>query len=112
MRYALAGARSWTGARGGGRSSLRSGFGRRSTRVPWEPRRVPPEDDPGLPAWGDGALDPIGRYLAARAREGWMPGATWWVQAGESVRRGAVEARALWPRREGATEDTAYDLAS
>jgi CubicO group peptidase (beta-lactamase class C family) len=57
--------------------------------------------------------DPIRGLLAACAAEGWMPGASWWVEArGMTCSRGAVGRAALVPRPEPLEEDTPYDLAS
>jgi CubicO group peptidase (beta-lactamase class C family) len=57
--------------------------------------------------------DALRRFLAARADEGWMPGAAWWVEGPAGVvSQGVVGAAAVEPEPEPATEATPFDLAS
>lgn len=57
--------------------------------------------------------DPLERYLAARVKEGWMPGAVWWVEgAAGPISRGCVGSAMLQPASEPTRESTPYDLAS
>jgi len=56
---------------------------------------------------------PLRNYLERTVTEGAIPGGSWWVECDRvPVSRGAVGYAALEPGREGATEDTSYDLAS
>jgi len=57
--------------------------------------------------------DPVARFLEARIADGWMPGATWWVEArGRVVSRGALGWAACEPVRAVVSETTPYDVAS
>lgn len=59
------------------------------------------------------SADPVREFLSARAREGRMPGAAWWVGAEDGpVSHGAVGFALLEPTREPATPETPFDLAS
>jgi CubicO group peptidase (beta-lactamase class C family) len=62
---------------------------------------------------GDRAAGPIGRFLAARVEEGWMPGAVWWVEGPHGpIDRGAVGWASVEPERRLLDEHTPFDLAS
>ena len=55
----------------------------------------------------------VARFLSGRLREGWAPGAAWWIEGPAGlIERGALGCAALEPAREPLLASTPFDLAS